>query len=636
MPQGTDVEIGGAGYMLVPGRYRRSAEESRPAPGAGGHAGRVVIAGFAGGQRQAFAEGAGRAAGTRPGGEAGSRSWDGIGVGPAYGGQGVEPWPAEVSHADALLDLPGLAAPVPALVAGTACYVALGQRLYRSVALGAASWANFAVAADLGAGVAITGLSRYKDDLLLFCGSGANIRRYNVASGAVANPWIAGERGVVGVGYRGQVVFGTGLANDNFAVRLSIDKFDGTVQFRTRYADAPIVNLGLFAGKVVVATRQSLFLFGGDWDEGATGVPADWRGDLEPVFSHGTWTAEDDFVFLLGYGGRLYTWLAGSVVEWVPGAGAASGWRRVGPVGRRCLGGCVAGGLLVVAVEPRDGGSEGWAFDGAGWWRFLTAPAPGAARCWPVALGGAGSRDLLLFRAGSAGYDLFRLVWRSPALHAYRGRGEWVSSLLDAGARDAAKRWRLVGAAFAAPEGRGNPVSTGQPTIALDWSLDAGRTWQTAATATAADPRGRTRHLEAPLPAGAASRWLQLRVRWEGVTDWAPTLAGVWAEHEPIEPGEPEGAPPGPKRRRWTLAVAARDGQVRRDGGLQPRGGRRLAADLWAAWETGSPLPFRDIDYDATERTHQVRIEAITEEVPKPADAGRWGESQLALTLVEA
>ena len=617
MPQATDVELGGVGYMLAPGRYKRTPDD----PGSIAPGGRVTITSFAAGQRQALAEAA-------------DRGWDGLGVGPAYGGQGVEPWPAEAAYADLLFDTPSTVTPAQALIAGNACFLGLGQRLYRSVALNQATWSNFAVAADLGAGVAISGLARYKDDLLIFCGAAANIRRYNVATGALANPWLAGERGVVGVGYRGQIVFGKGAANDNFALRLSVDKFDGTIQFRTRYADAAIVNLGLFAGKVVVATRQSLFLFGGDWDEGATGTPADWRGELEPVFSHGAWGADDDFVFLLGYGGRLYTWLAGGVAEWTPGVGGGSGgWRRVGPVGRRGLGGCVAAGLLIVALEPRGGGSEAWACDGAGWWRMQAIPASGAgagpARCWPAAVGGAGGRDLLVLRAGQSSYDLFRLVWRSPTLPAYRTSGEWVSSLLEAGARDHAKGWRKVGATFAAPEARGNPASTVPVTLGLDYSLDGGQTWLTATTATAipGDAAGRTRELEAALPVGTSSRWLQLRVRWEGVTDWAPTLTGVWVEHIPLDNTA--------RRRRWTLTVVAGDGQPRRDGTRQPRTGRQLAADLWTAWETATSLPFRDIDGDATGRIHQVRITAIAEETAKPADAGRWGESLLTLTLVD-
>ena len=131
-----------------------------------------------------------------------------------------------------MLDQPAIERQAFSLVVGNACYVGVGRRLYRSVPVTDGTWANFAVAADLGVGVEISGLARYKDDLLIFCGAAANIRKYNTTSGNLGNPWIAGEKGVVGVGYRGQVLFAPGQANDNYKLRLSVDKFDGTIQFR--------------------------------------------------------------------------------------------------------------------------------------------------------------------------------------------------------------------------------------------------------------------------------------------------------------------------------------------------------------------------------------------------------------------
>lgn len=619
MPQGTDIELAGAGYMIAPGSYRRTHDAPhRPAAAAGG---RVAIRDFAGGQRQALFP----LAASSPAARGGGRGWDAVGVGPAYDGQGVEPWGNEAAYVDALSDQPTVDRQAFSVIVRNRCYVAIGRRLYQSVALTDGAWASFTVAADLGAGVEVSGLARYKDDLLIFCGAASTIRKYNTATGIVTNPWVAGEKGTVGIGYRGQVLFATGLDNDNFKLRLSVDKFDGTLQFRNRYADAEIVNLGSFGGEVVVATRTSLLTFGGDWDPGETGVKADWRGELEGLFTHGTWTAEDDFVFLLGYAGRLYTWLANRVVVFDPGLGG--GWRKSGPEGTSCYGATVAAGYLTVSVVTRTGESETWAHDGAGWWRLqLAAGSP--ARVWPVALGGAGNRDLLLFRAGSTTYDLYRLVARSTTLHGYRATAEWVSSLLDAGEREAAKAWRKVGASFAVPEARGNQASADAVTVRLDFSLDGGKTWATAATATLTDATKRTHEVEAALASNAAtSRYLQLRVVWESVLDWAPVLTGVWAEHEPLANEA--------KRRRWRLDVLCRDGQIRRDGGVQARSGRQLAADLWTAWETGATVSFRDLDYDATARTHQVRVVDIEEAVAAPGDAGRWGESTVALALVE-
>jgi hypothetical protein len=200
--------------------------------------------------------------------------------------------------------------------------------------------------------------------------------------------------------------------------------------------------------------------------------------------------------------------------------------------------------------------------------------------------------------------------------------------LLHAGFPDKSKAWRKLGAVYAVPAGRGNQASADQVTVSLDYSLDAGRTWTTAATANLSDPTARTLQLEAALASNAAtSRFLQLRLAWSSVLDWAPVLTQVWADYTVLD-----NAPP---RRRWELKVVCRDGQVRRDGAVQSRSGRQLAADLWAAWQGGTTLTFRDVDYDADPAQRSVRIVAIAEEVAKAADAGRWGESLLSLTLVE-
>ena len=104
-------------------------------------------------------------------------------------------------------------------------------------------------------------------------------------------------------------------------------------------------------------------------------------------------------------------------------------------------------------------------------------------------------------------------------------------------------------------------------------------------------------------------------------------LTGLWAEYELLDSPA--------RRRRWRFKVHARDAVVQRDGTVSTRTGWELAADLWAAWEAGATVPFRDLDFDATGVTYQARIIGISEDVAKPADGGRWGEAVLALTLVE-
>ena len=81
--------------------------------------------------------------------------------------------------------------------------------------------------------------------------------------------------------------------------------------------------------------------------------------------------------------------------------------------------------------------------------------------------------------------------------------------------------------------------------------------------------------------------------------------------------------------------MLAHDQVVRRDGGAVSQTGRELIAALWTAWETGTTLPFRDIDHDADPTERRVRIVGIRERVARPADAGEVGDAVVELTLVE-
>jgi hypothetical protein len=226
-------------------------------------------------------------------------------------------------------------------------------------------------------------------------------------------------------------------------------------------------------------------------------------------------------------------------------------------------------------------------------------------------------------------YDLYRLTNKSASAPDLRDAGEYRTSLLDAGEPDKLKAWRKIGATFAAPEIRGNTGSNDAVTVTLSYSLDGGLTWTAAASQTVNDPALlRVLTLEAEIASAVAvSRFLQLRVQWSSVLDWAPVLTAVWAEYELL------GVPA--RRRRWQMALKTGDDLVRRDGTVDPRTGRQQIADLWAAWSSAATVQLKDIDYDADPTVRNVRIIGIREEVPKPSDAGRWGASVVQLTLVE-
>ncbi len=507
MPQLTDIELAGAGYMLLPAGYKREqAGTARLLSG------RIATAGFLGGQRQPFQG-------------APDRGWDAPGGFSVYDGAGVEPWPNTLQYSDVTLgalgnDVPLTTLRCPSLVAGSRCYIGIGHRLWQSVLLTTGAWSDLTLAADCGAGNTITDLALYRANVVIMLGAAVAMRLLNTATGVVTNPWVTGEVGTVGVGYRGQVLYASGQAGDEMTINLSLQGVAAGPTVKFRQADGPIVRFGSFQGKAVIATRNSISLFGGEWDRGRAGtnpINATWAGDPEPLFTHGAWTAEDDFAFLQGHLGKLYSWLANGVVVYDPGVGS-KGWQRTGPEGRSCYGACVSAGYLIVAIASRDGGPELWADDGDGWWQ-IERGTPGSSQfLWPVALGGAGNRDLLAMRQNDQVYNLFRLITRSTVLHTYRTTGEWRSSLLDAGEPAAIKTWTRLGATFAVPEGRGNTASSDTVTLTLDYSTDDGVTWITAAITNVTTAATRQYELTATL-SGVTGRYLQVRATWNSVFD---------------------------------------------------------------------------------------------------------------------
>jgi hypothetical protein len=287
----------------------------------------------------------------------------------------------------------------------------------------------------------------------------------------------------------------------------------------------------------------------------------------------------------------------------------------------------VAGDWLVVAIDSRYGGRQLWGFNGEGWWLLDERSTP--AMIWPGPLGGAGNYDLVVFRAGeTTTYDLYRLKWRSAADNSYRSSGDWTSGLIDAGDTTRDKRWRRMGATFAAPANRGNAASSDVIVLGLDYSTDGGITWTQVASSGPSSGAQRTFTLETAANfVFPTSRYLQLRVRWSSISDWAPVLTGLWVEVEPV--GETN------RRRRWELTIDAGDRGVRRDGQLDSQSGRQKSTALWDAWELGTSVVFKDIDNDTDPVDYTVTIESIEEKTARPADSARWGESQIALTLVE-
>src|SRR5690606_32117475 len=270
-------------------------------------------------------------------------------------------------------------------------------------------------------------------------GDAADIVVFQYPAGPAAT-LLAGEKGQHVAGYAGFALWSRAQVG---GATSEIRMVTGS-GVESRYLDAPVTRLTTAGGKVWAASNTSLYRFTGRvretlvpnpaWTPGSpdpTSIPAlRWSGEWDPFFQHGTWSAEDDYAFLLGFGGRLITWLGKRVVEHNP-SGDRAGWRDLGLGGRSCWGACVAGAWLVVALESTRGQSEVWAWNGAGWWLLLQDSAATTRWIWPITVSGAGNQDVLLFRDGSLAIDLVRLHWRSDTDHTLSAAGSYITSMLD-------------------------------------------------------------------------------------------------------------------------------------------------------------------------------------------------------------
>lgn len=620
MPQATDIILNGAGYMLEPGTYRRLQDGM-----AEGRTERTSITDFFGGQPRMLQLERDRFAAS-------------LNVGPARDGQGVEPWAQVFPRADMAVpvgdDKPVGGTRIPYAVFPTRIYFAVGKTLY---------WRTFGSGAS-GTVVAksypnvITDLAPYAANGILLCfGSAADIIWYNTST-ATEVTLAPGERGTYVTAYAGFAIWTDARVGSRSTI---LRMANGTGIDQRLFENEPI-GLTTVGGKALLITRQALYTFDGRvrdvmvnnpaWTSGGTApaqIPGkEWSGDLQPFIQHGMQTERDDFRFVLGFGGRTLAWIAGGVHEFKP-TGDRAGWKFAGLSGLQCYGACVAAGYLVVSILSNSYQMELWAYDGNGWWRFGLAPYNASGNwCNPIPIGGgSGDHDITVFHHNTAQVTTYRLAHRSGTINAYATDATFNTPLIDAGHRDKPKAWRKIGAVFASTETNGI-TSSDVVAMYLDYSTDNGQTWTTGDSKSLTGNSLANMNFELTKAlSGQTSTFLQVRVRWQSVSDWAPVLVGVWCEYEVL-------ASPA-RRRKWQFTVHAADQTVNRDGATLSRTGRQLVTELWAAWETDTVLLFRDIDYDDAPTQRAVRITGISEKVDQPADAGDWGDSVITLNLVE-
>lgn len=624
MAQSSDIVLNGDPYMLVADRGREGYLRSQDGIDEG-RTGRVSQTDFFGGTCRAIQMER-------------DRGFASLEVGPALGGQGVSPWPFSdtVTLGGGTPD-GSPAFEYPHAVIRDHLYIGIGQYLYKSASLAAGAWAAPTRVYDAGSGNTIWSIIQYGWNIMLSFGETKDITHGLYPDFTSPSVLFSGARGYHMVAYQGFAIWadaraeGTGYRNV-----LQMVTGSGIQQRRTA---SPIRRVTTAQAEVVIATSDAVYTYAGriaEYTVPNSSPPPDdmeverWTGDVTPFFQHGAATFADDFRFILGFGGRTYAWLAGMVLEHDPN-GERAGWRETGLAGARCHGACVAAGYLVVSLLTHQDRSQVWAWDGAGWWCLVDTAASTATWLSPIPLAGLDAYDVGIFQEGSRDFRMVRLIHRSSThttVPAIAPNPYYITSMIDAGERDKTRAWRGIGATFASPVLAGNPASTEAVTVYLDYSINAGATWTTAATggASANTLAENTFELAAALT-GAVDPWIMLRVRWSGTFDWAPTLTGLWAEYETMDSPA--------RRRRWRFTVQAEDQVIDREGATLTRTGRQQIAELWDHWRQATPLSFRDLDYDDDPTERQVRIVGISEAVAAPHQSGRWGQSAVSLVLVE-
>ncbi len=585
MPQTHDITLGAHGYMVAPGSYRRGAEGGNPATR------RVVQREWAGGGLQPYQADA-------------DRFWSSLGLLPASDRGGVGPGPQETSTT-----VSGLhpTARRHAVLHGGRPYFAAGGALYRPDRAGVGlNPDNLGGCTQLGATFTgdCNGLASDGGGKLYLSRTGQPFVAWTIGGAAFdTTPTLQ----LVGCAWYAGSLWG-GL-------------FDGTLWRLVRCTgggthEAPGWPLDS-APRALAALRDGLYIGTGGalWRARGAVVGGAFVGEVAPLVGGG---GADDFAALAEHHGELYTWHNGAVVRYDAGRAALV---PVGLRGLACRGLAVAGGYLFAAVTDRlDADGAGlWAYDGRGWWCLGRDGDGDHDYAWPLPTASYfDNADLLVF-----GGDDHLHGWQlhpRPTQPGLAPGGALTTALWHADAPDGDKAWTRVGAELARPDG----AAFGTCTVALAYSLD-GATFTPAASASLSSAAPRT--LAFDLPANTVGKWLSLRYTLADATTGAPVLAALWAEYRPVEPGA--------RRRTWQCDLLAADQTPRRDGAPDPRSGGTIAADLWAAWETGTTLTFRDLDYDLTPTERTVRLLALEETIAAPADAGRWGESRVRVRLLE-
>ncbi len=385
-----DVEIDGAGYMIVPGSYRRRSV----LPDRGNlPSGRQLIDDFRGGLAMTSVPGA----------------W-------LAGDQMIGPGPRRKTASGTV----GSASPKLVAHDASYLYVAAGSSFHRWPGSGSTQNRTSlpANAVDM----------VRKGSALFFAYDGnADVSRWVDGTATATNS-------VLGAGYKAHRLGAVGdlLVTCNNASRNQIDVWNASLTTSSTHTlHGDVRRMATYGDKLLVATDQGIYAL--------TGIAYSSYGISRWGSVSDGLDSDSDYQWIQVLKGRLMTWVGGRIVQYDPITGL---WFPTGPAGQATSGAAITNGWLLVTVTPHGGGDEElWGFDGDGWWLLDTDVV------YPASVAG----GLLAAFDGSTLHYYVMDSQDTPADLA--ASYQVVTDVLDAGRLERMKRWRLAGLELLRPDG---------------------------------------------------------------------------------------------------------------------------------------------------------------------------------------
>lgn len=560
-----DITLDGQGFMVVPGSYRATTDGEMAT-----RRERVRLDSFASGVPNGSLS-------------AGRGAWPG----PA-GTRGIGPGPA----ARVVMGSIGPAEPKLAASDTDNLFVVTGNGVYR--------WGRDVTIAPMNRKTLAANASamvRLNDVLYIAHDAAADVARYDDTTNTLTPSALgAGVKAtMLGTFSRGIVLVAPG-----FPMNLHYWYGNSLSYRRTWKLDGRVLGFVQHGDALIVATDAGLHTLTDSWHQDAD-PPA--PPETLRLTSWGTLSGhlqdEDDFAWMIVYQGRLMTWLGKRVMVY-DASGAT--WEPAGIGGDGTAGAAVVNGWLLTTIVPRDAASvwQLWGYDGSGWWMLDEAMTTNTLDA-PT---GDGAGKLVTFETGSGVLrvrDIDDLTTPDHLVSPFT----LTTPLLELGEQGRDTHWTEVGVDLARPDGE--PL--GDWSYAIEVPADGGSSWVNAGASTSVS----TALASITHSIDRTTCAVLVRVTGSRVTTVGPPplITAIWAD------GEQYTLP----SRRWQLAIHARDRAVNRAGAADPRSGQQTRQALWSLWESAAPISFHDVDYATNPTLRTVRITAIREDWPRPANA---------------